>query len=387
MSKTLEEYVKEYGDYLKGRDKSKATIVGYQQAIKNLLGKPISKTNDLRWKWDLVKTPESLTLKDIEEFALETKTNYQPNTQRIRLSAIKKYMIFIKRKYNNNLYLEYLEDKEISNDDILQARKGYTKKIDVLTKDEIERLFKSSDRNYRDNAIIKTLYYTSQRVGSIVNLNFNDINFEGKMDKNNNRYYSIEFKHTKGNNHHTVETYSEDLIQSIKRYIESEDREEPREGYIYDNWGNKLYHRDAIFLNGYGERLKSRAISNMLSKYAVKCKIKKNVYPHLFRHTVLTLLDGKMSDAQRRKLSGHSEKSPMLNHYTHPNREEVLGRIDSVLSLDNKTDKPKPLKRPEPKPEKPQDTYIAQPQQQISISPDDYKKFIEWKKQQDMMYQ
>lgn len=56
----------------------------------------------------------------------------------------------------------------------------------------------------------------------------------------------------------------------------------------------------------------TRRIRQIVKEYAIKAKIEKRVYPHLFRHQILTFLTKKgIISAKLQLLSGHSEEKSL----------------------------------------------------------------------------
>ena len=193
------------------------------------------------------------------------------------MCGIKRYLIFIKKAYSNTTFNDYLIDKE-ETEDILKADTPQDKQVDILTKEEVQKFFDASEENPRDNAVFKMFYYTTQRCYSIQNLNIQDIDFTPRSTLDGKKYYNITFKYQKGRNKKAITIAVEpELIEAIQTYLDI--REEPdKEGFIYDNYGGKLFHRDAVFLNGTGQRFTSMGIFSMMKRYAVRLKIKKPIH-------------------------------------------------------------------------------------------------------------
>ena len=341
MPKTLEKYIEEFGNHLRRRDKSEKTVQGYCIGVKQLLCDSVGMSD----KWEIKRYPERLKFSDIEDFAYKLRKAYEPNTQKIKLSGIKRYLKFIKKTYGNNLYNEYIVDKE-ETEDILKADTPQDKKVDIITKDEVKMFFDASEENPRDNAIFKTFYYSTQRLYSVQNLNTEDIDFSLRKTIDGNKYYNITFRYQKGKSKKfKVVPVEPELIDAIKTYLGM--REEPdTDGFIYDNYGNKLYHRDAIFLNGTGQRFTCMGIYNMVKRYAVRLGIKKRIYPHLWRHTAITLMDkAGLSDAEIKQKTGHSKLSNALNIYKDPQTDDIVSKTQDALVLDAKPQyKPEPIR-------------------------------------------
>jgi len=244
--------------------------------------------------------------------------------------------------------------------------------------DEMQRLMKASSKEPRDIAILKTFLYTTQRRSSIEHINVEDINFNEQ---------TVLIK-AKGDIEYTVDI-DPDALLSIREYLEV--RERPKEGHRLNNYGRKMYHRDALFLDGYGKRLSGQGMYVMMKRYAVEIGLKKNLYPHLWRSSAITLMDANgMTQAQIMAQSGHKEPKS-LKTYIRPDRKLISTKVRQALSLDNTSKpetelKPEPQK-PKPEPKKPTDTYIAKPSTDIeynltmqlangTISEDTYKYAI-----------
>lgn len=141
------------------------------------------------------------------------------------------------------------------------------------------------------------------------------------------------------------------MIDAIKNYLEI--REEPIspegkmtysgrtiKGYIIDNYGKKLYHRDAVFLNGYGGRLRKRAMGDMMKKYAAQAGITKKIFCHLWRASGITIADSNgVSLNQIMKRSGHTNIQSVMP-YMNPNKNETNMKISNALEIKKSLTKP-----------------------------------------------
>ena len=157
--------------------------------------------------------------------------------------------------------------------------KGFQDTIKYLTKAEWQKLKESID-NFRDKVIINLLYSSGCRVSEIVLMNIGDIDFESG-------FIRIPKENTKTKEARTVRVGRE-VLNDIKAYLKLEKR---RKGYL--------------FRSRKGGRLTTRAIQQMVHRYAKKAGIQKvygrdslgrplyTVTPHTLRHThiVHALLD------------------------------------------------------------------------------------------------
>jgi len=224
--------------------------------------------------------------------------------------SLKKFLKFIQYKYDNQI-TKKLEDLP-PEDNPLRAPTFIRKKKVVLNKDEIYKLLEATKENPRDEAIFKVFHYTAQRKSSVAGINLSDIDWENGK---------IHFR-AKGNREYDVPIHR-DCFDAIKRYIDYY-REKPREE-----------HEDALFLNGYGQRLSVQTIYLSLKFYAIKAGIKKNAYPHLLRATSSTIMDESgMSLAQIKEITGHKSLQS-LETYLRPSEKTVRQKANFALGFDN----------------------------------------------------
>ena len=147
--------------------------------------------------------------------------------------------------------------------------------------DEMLELMRDNCKEIRDLALIDLLASTGMRIGELVRLNKEDIDFDerecivlGKGDKERRVYFDARAK------------------LHLREYINSRDDDD-----------------DALFvaLKRPNERLKIGGIESRLKKLGVRLGIAK-VYPHKFRRTMATLaIDKGMPVEQVQKLLGHQK--------------------------------------------------------------------------------
>lgn len=147
--------------------------------------------------------------------------------------------------------------------------------------DESIEILRDGCKELRDLAIIDLLYSTGIRVGELVNLNCDDINFEerecvvfGKGEKERKVYFDAKAK------------------LHIKRYLDSRTDNNP-----------------ALFvtLDRPHERLKISGVEIRLRQLARKLNIER-IHPHKFRRTMATrAIDKGMPIEQVQKILGHSQ--------------------------------------------------------------------------------
>lgn len=187
-------------------------------------------------------------------------------------------------------FFSWLENEDyISKSPCRRIHKVRTGKVvKEVYSDETIELIKQSTRNKRDLAIIEFLISTGIRVGELVRLNINDIDFEnkecvvlGKGNKQRKVYFDAKTK------------------IHLKQYLDS--RKDNNQALFVSN------------LKPY-DRLEISGVEIMLRKIGKKIGIDK-VHPHKFRRTLATkAIDKGMPIEQVQHLLGHSKIDTTLEY-------------------------------------------------------------------------
>ena len=184
---------------------------------------------------------------------------------------------------NISSFFSWLEEEDyILKSPMRRIHKIKTKKAvkNIITDEEIEKL-RDNCRNLRDTAMIDLLYSTGIRVGELVKLNIEHINFSerecvvfGKGDKERKVYFDAKSK------------------IHLKNYIESRTDNNP-----------------ALFvtLNAPYDRLKISGVEIRIRELGRLLNLEK-IHPHKFRRTMATrAIDKGMPIEQVQKILGHSQ--------------------------------------------------------------------------------
>lgn len=282
-------------------------------------------------------------IKKLEEYLeyLKYQKNYSDYTIKNYGSDIIQYLEFIRQQklsfkeieYKHiRLYLMYLkEDKKETNSSIdrkISGLKGFYKYltnegyidnnifslVNGLKKEkklpryfeynELEELFNVPDirtpLGQRDRVILELLYASGIRVGELVNIKKNDIDQKDK---------SITIL-GKGNKERLVR-YGQYCDEMLQLYL--------NDGY------NKLNIEDTnyIFLNNNGKPITERGIRYLLDKIIKNTSVKKNISPHMLRHSFATHLLNEGCDLLTvQKLLGH-ESISATQVYTHVSTDRL----------------------------------------------------------------
>lgn len=177
--------------------------------------------------------------------------------------------------------------------ELVELPKKASKLPEVLDRDEIEAILETPDLStavgIRDKAILETLYGTGMRVSELTGLEQDRLIFE------------IGFIRVigKGNKERLVPV-GEIAQDAISHYTEH-----VRPQFFKAEKAHKA--KNKVFLSVRGSALSRMSIWNIVQKAAEKAEIKKNVYPHIFRHSFAThLLEGGADLRAVQEMLGHS---------------------------------------------------------------------------------
>ena len=196
------------------------------------------------------------------------------------LSVVKRFTRFLKER-------DYLISDPGAN--IRYARVPKSLPRSILTRSEARRIINAPDTTmllgYRDKTILEVLYTTGIRKEELNNLSVQDVDYRDGF---------LRIIQGKGRKDRVVPLgriscrYLENYIKSVRPEL------------IRDP------HNNHLFLTMTGKRFSKNVVWELVKKYAAKAKIKKNVFPHTFRHTCATaMLKNKADIRAVQELLGH----------------------------------------------------------------------------------
>lgn len=164
----------------------------------------------------------------------------------------------------------------------------------------------SSSRQYRalrNLALVDLLFATGMRVGEVSLLNKED-------------FITSDFVFRvrgKGGRTRLAHVIDDRTVQIQKQHLEA------RLNIVSDT--------PALFLNAFGKRLSTQGMANVIATFRRKAGIGRHVTPHMFRHTVATLLLRNGMDIRVvQEFLGHTSIST-TQRYTHVVKEHLVGEL------------------------------------------------------------
>lgn len=159
---------------------------------------------------------------------------------------------------------------------------------DLLTDEELKRFYEAvwKSNNIMHMIMIKLLIYTGIRNSELVNIKIEDIDLSS---------LKIHIKQGKGKKDRYV-PIPPSFRGELTQFILGQQKEKAI--YLFET--NRQY------------KFSTRWIREIVRKYALEAGINKRIYPHLFRHQLLTYLTkNKIVDAKIQILSGHSDRQSL----------------------------------------------------------------------------
>jgi len=293
------EAVKGLENNLRGDKKSELTVERYTGDVWKFL------------KW-FNKPLKDLKKSDTQAYKEELAKRYSRNSMATIIAGIN---VFCER---------ILERPELKQ----RPPKGEIKSTIPLTEEEVGRLLEASripaDSNWpsagsnnsdmakRDYAVICLLYYGGLRRSEVGSLEISDIDF----DTNKVRIHS-----GKGNDWSMINIH-ENAIAAIKDYL-ADGRPEPI----------RPEDHDALFISNEGNRISKNVVWSVVKRAATKAKIKKRIYPHLLRHSLISHMADKGISAPLIQAQSRHHSLDMLQRYIHPSDSVVANAYKQSVTV------------------------------------------------------
>ncbi len=285
--------IKDFKNFLKfEKNLTENTIQSYVLDIKKLI-------DFIEYNYKNKKV-DDFTNNDIKQFIYTQSKIIGTRSQSRLISSIKKFFHFLE--------IEKLIEENPT--DELEYPKIGLKIPETLSTIEIDSLinyFKNSKNNsLRNSTITEVLYSCGVRVSELINIKISDIFFEDFLIKVSG----------KGNKERFVPMSKSSKIM-IKDYISSERFNIiPKKGY-----------QDFLFLNNRGQKLSRVMIYTILNIAKKRLGFKKNISPHLLRHSFAThLIENGADISSIQKMLGHSNITT-TERYLHVSKKHLIETI------------------------------------------------------------
>lgn len=304
-SKYFKEYIEEYLNFIRvSGNFSSNTVISYHNDLYQFLNFLFKHYRDSSCLFpeDFVYDIKLITKRDIKSFIsellLEEKIDIKKvkkyNTKSIsrKISSLKSFFKYIKKR-------KYIESNPAS---VLIFPKRAKNLPYFVTETEIDRLLdgaKSIDLSILDKAIMELFYSTGIRLTELINLKFQNVNFQNKTIKVLGKGSKERIIPFGGKAYSALKNYMEIRnICNIKNY----------DNFFIGNKGNKLYPMQV-------QRLVNKNLSGVTES--------KKKSPHVLRHTFATHMLDKGADIRAVKdMLGHESLST-TQIYTHLTPEKL----------------------------------------------------------------
>ena len=189
----------------------------------------------------------------------------------------------------------------------IDVPKSEKRVVEFLTPEELKRLFaavgEKNVRDFRDTAILETLYSTGLRVSELTNLNRNQVDLQRR-----------EFAVTGKGRKTRIVFLTNEAAEKIEKYLNRRMDNLPA---VFLSHGPRNKKDDEITGDKNTKRLTPWSVANLVRKYAIAAGIVKKVTPHTLRHSFATTLLGNGADLRSvQEMLGHASITT-TQIYTH----------------------------------------------------------------------
>jgi integrase/recombinase XerD len=204
-------------------------------------------------------------------------------------------------------YKYLLREKKIEESPLtdIELSKVWMRLPDTISKEEMNIILaqpgETTPAARRDNAMMELLYATGIRVSELIGITMNNINWQ----------VGFLVVMGKGSKERIV-PIGKTAYDCTRRYVD-EARPKLMRGK----------NTDILFLNRFGGKLTRQGFWKIVTRYARKAGLEKNIHPHTFRHSFAShLLEGGADLRTVQVMLGHADIST-TQIYTHITRERL----------------------------------------------------------------
>lgn len=289
-------HIKEFLEYCEiTQNKSKKTLTNYRHYLKrfeDFLSEDI--------------LPSELSIQKIQNYRIYLNRFIDEKGKQLGIKTQNYHVIALRA------FLKYLAKNDIKTlaPEKIELSKIPKRTVEVLSREELERLFKAVDQTKknagRDIAILETLYSTGLRVSELCSLSREQVDLK-------RREFMVRGKGSKPR----IVFLSKKAAEIIGDYLKK--RDDHMKPLFLNNLKGDIFDEER-------RRLTTVSIENIVRKYALKAGIIKKVTPHTLRHSYATELLINGADIRSvQEMLGHSSitTTQIYTHVTDKKLREI----------------------------------------------------------------
>ncbi|MFW5498402.1 MULTISPECIES: tyrosine-type recombinase/integrase [unclassified Maridesulfovibrio] len=260
------------------------------------------------YRKDLSQFSETIDLSNVEVINIDKESirtylsninhNYKPKTLKRKLATLKSFFNFLEREDLipfspfRKLHIKIDRSKELPKI-IKETSLSIILKYAYLEKEKFDHKSKTYREITRDICVIELLFATGIRVSELCSISPSEIDL-----KNNKLIIN-----GKGNKQRLIPLCENNSLKILKEY-----------SLLYQY---ALHDSTSFFLNRDLKPLSDQSVRRIIKKYSEIAGVTENITPHMFRHTIATmLLENGVDIRNIQTLLGHSSLS-VTEIYTH----------------------------------------------------------------------
>ncbi len=290
------EYILDFEDFLRiEKNYSENTIESY--------------IRDIRFFLEYENKPlVDISSKDIDEYVLHVLPDYNQSSVNRIIASIKSFYKYLS-VYKG--FVNVAEDTES-----LKRKKALPKYLSIEEVDQLLDIKLETPFDYRNKAMLETLYATGLRASELINLDLMNVDIV-------NMVINVYGKGSK----ERIVPLSKIAVNYLDMYIN-----------IYRNllFVKNQEPTEALFLNNHGKRITRQGLYKMIEKIALEQGIDKEITPHVLRHSFATHMIECGADIRSvQELLGH-ENVVTTEIYTHLANNFIKENYDEFFNRSKK---------------------------------------------------
>lgn len=252
--------------------------------------------------------------KDITKCTKEDVSSYISSIKGLETSTINRHISSLKSFFNYLIDETIIKDNPLEDISSLKKTKRLPKYLSIDEVDTLLNIPLNNEFDYRNKAMLELMYATGLRVSELVNIEYSNIDFENSIIRING----------KGKKERII-PLGETAALYLKIYL--------------NDYRNKLLKRNTynqVFLNNHGKPITRQGFNFILENIRVLTGIKKDLTPHILRHSFAThLLEGGADIRSIQEMLGH-ENISTTNIYTEVVNDVLRSNYDMYHNRSHK---------------------------------------------------